>query len=326
MTRTTDRSNLARGYPIALASALFLSTTAILIRYLTVTYALPALVLAFWRAVFVALTLLLFFALFQRPLLHVEKRHFPYLVVYGFVLALFNSLWTISVAENGAAVATVLVYCSAAFTALLGWWLLKERLDGIKLLVVVLSLGGCILVSEALDPAIWRMNAFGIVTGVLAGLLYAVYTLMGRSASQRGLQPWSALLYIFAFDALFLLLFNLLFGRVLPGGAQQPADLYWLGDAWAGWGVLFLLAAVPTVAGFGLYNVSLVYLPSSVTNLIVTSEPVFTAVFAYFLLGERLHTVQIGGAALILSGVIILRIHEGRVALIKSKMNHLEDI
>jgi len=314
MTKTTQPSTLARGYTIALISAVFLSTTAILIRYLTVTYALPALVLAFWRAVFVAFTLLVFFALFQRTLLRMEKRHMPYLVIYGFVLALFNSLWTISVAENGAAVATVLVYCSAAFTALLGWWLLKERLDGIKLLVVALSLGGCVLVSEALDPAIWRMNAFGIVTGVLAGLLYAVYTLMGRSASQRGLNPWSALLYIFAFDALFLLLFNLLFGRILPGGARQIADLFWLGNAWAGWGVLFILAAVPTVAGFGLYNVSLVYLPSSVTNLVVTSEPVFTAVFAYFLLGERLKAVQIGGSLLIMTGVVILRIHEGRMA------------
>ena len=310
----TNKSNLARGYPIALASALFLSTTAILIRHLTVAYALPALVLAFWRAVFVALTLLVFFVLFRRSVLRVEKHHLPYLVIYGFVLAVFNSLWTISVAENGAAVATVLVYCSAAFTALLGWWLLKERLDGVKLLVVILSLGGCVLVSEALDPDIWRMNALGIVIGVSAGLLYAVYTLMGRSASQRGLKPWSALLYIFAFDAFFLLLFNLLLGPVLPGGARQPADLFWLGNAWSGWAVLFLLAAGPTVAGFGLYNVSLVYLPSSVTNLIVTSEPVFTAVIAYFLLGERLNTVQISGSLLIVVGVFILRVHEGRMA------------
>jgi drug/metabolite transporter (DMT)-like permease len=325
MINSTQPSTLARGYPIALASAVFLSTTAILIRYLTLTYALPALVLAFWRAVFVALTLLVFFALFQRSMLQVERRHLPYLVIYGFVLALFNSFWTLSVAENGAAVATVLVYCSAAFTALLGWWLLKERLDGIKLLVVALSLGGCVLVSEALDPAIWRMNAFGITTGVLAGLLYAVYTLMGRSASQRGLKPWSALLYIFAFDAVFLLLFNLLFGRVLPGGARQIADLFWLGNAWAGWGVLLVLAAVPTVAGFGLYNVSLVYLPSSVTNLVVTSEPVFTAVFAYFLLGERLNAVQIGGSLLIMAGVVILRIHEGRMARIKLKMTKVEE-
>ena len=45
----------------------------------------------------------------------------------------------------------------------------------------------------------------------------------------------------------------------------------------SGWLILFLLAAGPTLAGFGLYNVSLTYLPSSVVNLIVTLEPVMTA-------------------------------------------------
>ena len=51
-------ANLARGYPIAVVAAAFLSTTAIFIRHLTQTYQVPALVLALWRDVFVALTLL----------------------------------------------------------------------------------------------------------------------------------------------------------------------------------------------------------------------------------------------------------------------------
>ena len=43
---TQARSQLTRGYSIALLSAVILSTTAIFIRYLTQTYQLPALVLA----------------------------------------------------------------------------------------------------------------------------------------------------------------------------------------------------------------------------------------------------------------------------------------
>lgn len=147
---------------------------------------------------------------------------------------------------------------------------------------------------------------------MLAGLLYAIYSLMGRSASQRGLNPWTTLLYTFGFAAVFLLIFNLL-PVGLPGAAAQPADLMWLGDEWAGWGILLLLAAGPTLAGFGLYNVSLVYLPSSIANLIMTTEPVFTAVIAFFLLGERLNPTQIFGSILILSGVVLLRVFEGRV-------------
>jgi drug/metabolite transporter (DMT)-like permease len=301
---------------IAVASAAILSTTAILIRYLTQTYHIPALVLAFWRDGLVALSLLPVLGLVRPTLLRVKRSHLRYLLLYGLVLALFNAMWTLSVALNGAAISTVLVYCSAGFTALLGWWLLKERLDWAKLLAVAISLAGCVLVSGAFDLAAWRANLPGILTGILSGLGYAVYTLMGRSASQRGLNPWTTVLYTFGFASSFLLFFNLLpiaLGS-FPGAAANPADLLWLGDALLGWGILLLLAAGPTVTGFGLYNVSLGYLPSSVANLILTLEPAFTALIAYFLLAERLNGVQLGGSLMILSGVVFLRIYEGRLA------------
>jgi drug/metabolite transporter (DMT)-like permease len=309
-----NQSHLTRGYTIALASAAILSTTAIFIRHLTQTYHLPALVLAFWRDVFVTLTLLLVLGLLRPALLRVDRKYLRYLVLYGMVLAIFNSLWTLSVALNGAAVSTVLAYCSAGFTALLGWWLLKERLDWAKLLAVAFSLTGCVLVSGALDPAAWRANLLGILTGIFSGLFYAIYSLMGRSASQRGLNPWATLVYTFGFAAVFLLAFNLLGEGFLPGTVTRPADFLWLEGGWAGWGILFLLAAGPTLAGYGSYNVSLTYLPSSVANLIVTTEPAFTVVIAYFLLGERLTWVQVGGSLLILSGVVLLRIYEGWLA------------
>ncbi len=313
MTTEPDRSrvHLTRGYTIALISAAFLSTTAIFIRHLTLTYALPALVLAFWRDVFVMLTLLPVLGALRPALLRVERRHLLYLAAYGLVLSLFNITWTFSVALNGAAVATVLCYCSAAFTALLGWWLLKERLDGVKWLAIVLSLAGCALVSGVFARSAWRISVGGMLVGTAAGLSYAIYSLMGRSAAQRGLNPWTTLLYTFGFATLFLFGFNLLPETVVPGGANTLADFFWLGGVWAGWGVLFLLAAGPTVAGFGLYNVSLSYLPSSVVNLIATSEPVFTAISAYFLLGERLNGTQIAGSLMILSGVVALRLYDG---------------
>ncbi len=307
----TGRKDSTKGYVVAVTSAIILSSTAIFIGYLTRTYAIPALIIAFWRALFVTLTLVAALGLVQPSLLCIQARHLGYLGCYGFVLAVFNALWTLSVVLNGAAVSTVLVYSSAGFTVLLGRWLLDESLGWAKCIAVILSMAGCGLVSDALTAAVWQTNLMGILTGVLSGLGYAFYTLMGRAASQRGLKPWTTLLYTFGFATLFLLGFNLCSFGILPGAAMQPADLFWLGNAVAGWGILILLAAGPTVAGFGLYNVSLVYLPSGVVNLIATLEPAFTAIIAYLLLGERLTGMQLAGSLLIMFGVISLSVGEG---------------
>jgi drug/metabolite transporter (DMT)-like permease len=308
MTRSAPAANPGRGFAAALAAAAILSTTAVLIRQLSVVYHLPALVLAFWRDAFVVCTLAPLLGIWRRDLLRVPRAALPYLAAYGLVLALFNVLWTLSVTANGAAVGTVLVYCSGAFTVLLGRLLLKERLTPAKLLASGLSLGGCALVSGALRAGAWRVNLVGILAGVLSGLAYAGYSLMGRSAAQRGLSPWTTLLYIFGFGSGFLFLFNLPPGGLLPGAARCWADFLWLGGSAQGWGLLFLLAAGPTVAGFGLYLVSLAHLPSSVANLVVSLEPAFTTLFAYLFLAERLGRAQAGGGLLILTGVVALRV------------------
>jgi len=304
--RGAGGTDTARGYPIAVLSAIILSTTAVFIRYLTQTFHMPALVLACWRDTFVAVTMILVLAVFRPHLLRVERRQLGYLVLYGLMLTLFNGFWTLSVALNGAAVSTVLAYSSAAFTALLGRWLFKERLGWEKLLVVAACLFGCALISGALQAKAWQTNLMGIVTGALSGLWYAGYSLMGRSASQRGLNPWTTLMYTFGVAALCLLLLNLGVGRSLPGTAVSPSDMFWLGSSIWGWFILFLLAAGPTVAGFGLYNVSLGYLPSSVANLILTLEPAFTAVIAYLFLGERPASGEWLGIGLVAGGVLVL--------------------
>ena len=312
-----SQSNRSKGYLISLLSALTLSTTAILIRYLMENYAIPALVVAFWRNLFAVISLLMVLLVFKPKLIRIQRKDFNFLVLFGLVLACFNSIWTISVAVNGAAISTVLAYSSTVFTALLGRWLLQEGLDREKLLAVLLTLTGCVLISGVLSLSGWEGGFGGILVGVASGLFYSFYTLVGRSASKRGLNPLTTLLYIFGFATVIIFILNLLPEQVIPETAEMLSDFFWLGDSLAGWGILFLLAAGPTLIGFGLYNIGLSYLPSSVVNLIVTSELVFTTIQAYLFLGERLNAYQLGGSVLILVGVVVLRLREGRLTLAK---------
>lgn len=305
---THEKAQFNHGFLVALASAVVLSFTGILIRMISEDYHLPALILAFWRDFFVALFALFFLLLFKPKLLKIDTGQIPFLVLFGAVLALFNTLWTLAVTLTGAAIATVLVYSSAGFTAILGWWLLKETLGWKKITAVVFCLVGALFVSGATDAAAWQTNALGIVTGILSGLLYAGYSLMGRTAKHRQLNPWTALFYTFLFAAMILLAINLLPFSFIPATASQPSEMFFLGTQWRGWLLLILLAAGPTLFGYGLYNVSLSLLPSSTTNLIVTIEPVLTSITAYFLLNERLTPIELLGSGLIMTALVILRL------------------
>jgi drug/metabolite transporter (DMT)-like permease len=121
-----------------------------------------------------------------------------FMVVYGLVVAIFNSMWTLSVQYNGAAVATVMAFSSPAMTAILSSIIHKETFSGIKIISILLSLAGIIFVSGAYDISVWNLNPLGIIFGLLTGLMFAVYNLQGKAAADRHIDSWTALLYSFA--------------------------------------------------------------------------------------------------------------------------------
>ncbi len=302
-------SSQSSGYLIALAGTVLWSTTAIFIRYLT-QHELPPLVLGFWRDVLVSAVLFLVLSISRPGFLRPLQSHLRFFVLYGLVLMLFNATWTVSVALNGAAVSTVMAYSSPAITALIGWWLWREPLGKVKIAAVLLSLVGCVFVSGAHDPAVWTLNPAGIIIGLLSGMMFALYSIFGKESSQRGVNSWSALTVTFAFAAVFfLLLIQLPLGNWMPalGKIGSGRDLLWLGNDLLGWGILLILAWGPTIGGYGLYTLSLNHLPASVANLIASLEPTLTAILAFLFLGERLTNPQLIGAAMVLSGVVLLR-------------------
>jgi len=302
-------SGRGRGYAIAIASAAVLSSTAPFIRHLTLAYRVPALVLALWRDALVAAVLSVALALFRPALLRIRKSDLPLLLLYGLVLAVFNACWTLSVALTGAALATVLAYSSAVFSAVLGWWLFREPLGPGKAVAVLLCVGGCALVAGLPGVSARSVSLGGIALGVASGLCYAAYGLLGRAASRRGLSAWTTVLYSFGIAGVLLLALDLLAAGRLPGAPATAAEVASVGGP-AAWAILFALAAGPTVLGFGLYNVSLAWLPASTANLVLTLEPLFTTAIAYLALGERLSSAALVGSALILGGVLLVHLAE----------------
>lgn len=308
-----ERARLNRGYTLGLIGIAFWSTTAIFISYLLTNYPLQPLTLAFWRDLFVVGALAIGLVVFRRSALHIAPHHRRFLIAYGFSLTLMNISWTLSVALNGAAVSTVMVYASPGITALAAHFVFKERISPIRVAAFVGALLGAFLVAKANDPAQWNVNAGGIIIGVLSAFGFAFYSLMGKAVSQRRINSWTATLSAFSVATIFLLpttLITLALGQAAPIGAAASYSLFSLGTQWSGWLILLFLAVVPTLGGFGFYTASLGYLPAGTANLLATLEPLLTTVLAYLLLHETLSPPQLIGGALIVLSVISLRLEE----------------
>ncbi|HWR65485.1 MAG TPA: EamA family transporter [Bellilinea sp.] len=301
---------VGRGYAIAIFGIAVWSATATFIAYLTSRYDFPPFLLAAWRDAIAGVTVWLVLRTVRPNLLRMPRSQWGFIFGYGLLLSGFNALWTVSVVLNGAAVSTVMVYSSAAFTALIAWRMFDEGMSLPKIAAVLLGIGGCVLVAGANNPVAWQSNLLGVVTGLISGLAFTAYSLMGKVAARRGISSWAALTYTFMLASVLLVAYNFLLpelgGVILGSPTLMPAL-----DA-RGWVALLLLGLGPTIGGYGLYNYSLGFLPASVVNLLATMEPAMTAIQSYLLLGERFTLPQIIGSLLIIGGVVIIRLMEGR--------------
>lgn len=94
----------------------------------------------------------------------------------------------------------------------------------------------------------------------------------------------------------------LLFDQPLNVAAVQPIA----------WGTVVFLAIASTCLTFALQNMALTRLPSATVSMLLTGEPIFTALFSWGILGETLTAVGLAGAAIIIVCVIAETWIDGR--------------
>ncbi len=290
-----------------LTGSALIALVGIFIKILLVDYGLPILVVAFWRNLFVCIALLTGLSLFKPELLHAGKKNLPFLAGYGFILTMLNGVWGGSVYFNGASVATVLVYISVPLTVIGQWWLGGEKPSARLIPSTLLCLSGCALVCGIQGVSDFSLTPMGLFLGLFSGLFYAGYALMGRACALRGINPFTVLMYIFGFAALFMLTADLFSNGLIPGAAASPTDILLPGVPLKVWGLILTLAMGPTMAGWLLINMSLSKLTPSVASVLLTTEPMITALVAIPTLGEYMNTLQWAGCFLILGGVIVLK-------------------
>jgi drug/metabolite transporter (DMT)-like permease len=287
-----------QGILIVILATIFWSTSGIFISLILRNWDISVVSLAFWRDVTTFSALLIGIALMRPALLRVKRKDLPWLLAMGAIsIGFFHVLWNTSVFLLGASDSTVIQCNAPIFVTLMAWIIFKEALTKRKMIAVTLSVVGTILISGILGMTAIQISKLGLLASLSSAIFYGCFSLFGKKLTGR-YSPWTILLYIFGFASLTLLPFQILNPSPFP--YEFPAVIYFIG-----------LILIATISGFALYTTALGHLQASIASITATSEIVFAAVLAYFILGEKLDIWQIFGALLIIGGVILVSLPNG---------------
>ncbi|WP_421900049.1 DMT family transporter [Maridesulfovibrio sp.] len=301
------KSSTSLGIAQVLSGAALISLVGIFIKIMVVDYAQPILVVTFWRNLFVCTILMAGLRIFKPHKLKFERENIGLLAVYGAVLTGLNGIWGGSVYFNGAGVSTVLVYVSVPITVLAQWALGGEKPNLRILPSILFCLLGCALVCGIQGVSDFSLTPIGMFLGLLSAVFFSAYALLGRECTKRGLSSFSIMMHVFGIAAVYMLILNLFVQGMIPGTAPNPAAILMPGVDWKGWACILTLAIGPSMTGWTLITASLNHLSPSVVNILLTVEPMMTALVAIPVLGEYMTLEQWGGCFLVIIGVIVLK-------------------
>lgn len=207
----------------------------------------------------------------------------------------YNAFFFTGLKYTGAANGSLIVSINPILTSVLSAWWLKEKIRPLQLLGLLVSLCGvCVIVTRG-NMEVIRSLAFnhGDLLMLGAPLSWAVYSTLGKRALAL-FSPLVATTYAALFGTLFL----------LPvaiweyNNASAPYSFSFMG-----WLAILQLALLGTVVGFVWWYQAIQRIGASRAAIFVNLVPLFGALLAAIILGERLGWPQFWGGTLVIMGV-----------------------
>ncbi len=277
-----------------LAAAACWALSGVFVKRIMAATPISSLSLAFWRD---TVTFLLFLPVafcFERDHLKIARADWPVIGGMGASLGIFHVALNLGYHLNGAAITTIQQAVMPAIVLIVARIIWKEPLTHAKLLSMLLIAIGAVCVSGIFRLGTPDVSLVNVAVGFLVPALYAAWSLFGK-ALQSGNSAVATLTWAFGIAALVLLPFQLVSGSFLPPPFSAETLLWFAG-----------LITVSTFLGFVLYTFSLGRLPAGIASILVMSEMAYATFFAWFFLGEHLDGLEIGGAIVVIMGVVFL--------------------
>lgn len=275
-------------WAILTVGILGVSVSAILIRYASVDGNGDAhpLSISFWRCALGALALVPF-ARFKRRGTNPATIRFS--VVAGFFLALHFASWITSVGLTSVASSVLLVSTTPVFTAIVGWFAFRERLQMLGWIGIGLTLVGVGLIGGG---DFGESSGLGNLLALIGGATAGGYLIVGARARRTlGIVEYAVITYTTA--GLLLLVVCLLGDTALWGYGAQT------------WWAIVGSVIGPQLLGHTLINATLSDIDTTTVAVTIMAEPIIATALAYLVFSEAPTLLIYPGGALILAGIYL---------------------
>ena len=224
-----------------------------------------------------------------------KKKQILPVVLLGFTgVFAYNILFLTGLRYINAGRAALIIAMNPIFISLLSALFFKERLDLIKIIGILMSVTGAIIVISNGRITDFVGYSFGKGELLICGcvLSWVSYSLIGR-AVMDDLSPIVSVCYSSVIGAVLLFipaLYNDIFSHI---GSYSAMD----------WTSLFYLGFFGTVIGFFWYYEGINQIGPTKASVFINFVPISAIILAFFILNEQISISLFIGAVLVVSGI-----------------------
>ncbi|MDF2679582.1 MAG: conserved hypothetical rane protein [Brevibacillus sp.] len=226
----------------------------------------------------------------EKRILPTKQAVLPLILMGVTGVALFNLFMFWALERTDATNVGLLSTLNPVSIAIFSFLLVKEKIRPLQILAMLISFGGVLVVLSNGDLGHLANLHFNVgdLWMLAAVAMWGIYSVCARWAMQT-VTPLMSTLYSGVFGVALMLPFNLTTFTI------QNTN-------WPFWVSLFYVGVLATVVSMVMWNVGVQKVGATSSGMFLNFNPVFTAILAFFLLGERMTTVQLLGSVIVIVG------------------------
>ncbi|MDO4599310.1 MAG: DMT family transporter [[Ruminococcus] gnavus] len=293
-------NNRTKGIVLAMITAVMWGIMGMFVRNLS-QYQFSNLEISFFRCALAGGAYFLFLLVTKPSALKINFKGLMICLLYGAVAYSISFVsYSVSVSRIPVGVATVLMFMSPIWVAILGRFLFGEKLQKSKMITILICLIGAVLVANLIGGGNMKLDGIGILAGVINGIGVALQILLPKYFA-KDYERDTLLVYGFL-GAAVVLLFGVDFGSVSSHISSTPTGILF----WNLFGIGILCTMVANVSCVK----STQYVEATTTSILSALEVVVGTLVGFIVFHEHMTLLQILGAVIIVVGAIGSEIYQ----------------